>query len=145
MPHCTNYFRFVQTAACVIFYGPLSNFTQLKPCQSPAAGNFYNRGGQSLQRKSHMWKFKNWWRATNSVWGVNANLVNQLSFYQIIKTNTTLHDLQFFRDFTSIGYTVDFHFINTLLTTLLLTWYHDFRNFITEKWIREKRALSLFF
>ena len=41
-------------------------------------------------------------KATNSARGVNANKVNKASFNGIIKTNTTLHDLQFFRDFTSI-------------------------------------------
>ena len=64
-----------------------------------------------LMKKPHV-KIQNCRRGTNSICGVNTNRVNKASFNQIIKANTTLHDLQFFRDFTNIRSTVGFYFIS---------------------------------
>ena len=61
-----------------------------------------DQGWAKFSMKEPHVKIQNCRKATNSARGVNANKVNKASFNEIIKTNTTLHDLQFFRDFTSI-------------------------------------------
>ena len=74
--------------------------------------NCIEQGWAKISTKKPHVKIQNCRRATNSAGGVSANTVNKASFNQIIKTNTTLHDSQFFRNFTRIRSTVDFRFIS---------------------------------